>query len=309
MRRDEKSAFWACIGGWVLDAMDVQMFSFAIPAIVATFSITNADAGRVATATLVASALGGWMAGALSDRIGRVRTLQITIAWFAVFTFLCGFAQSYAQLFAFRALMGLEKRASLMRTRRYFNALSPRAQMGVPEVSRFAHWRDRRKNVHSLIISSRRVEHFSTAPPMHAAYSTAPRRRLCRLNEGRLRLARRLGRAGVFASIMACIASRDSGGRSTCADAGAQDKRSARSSRQGVCAARAQRHARRPQAGAPPRPPSSRTAPGLVQRNRFRPSARFSPGNFSIFPKKNSPGRRADGPQARTQIEHTAATR
>jgi MFS family permease len=33
--------------------------------------------------------------------------LQITIVWFAFFTFLCGFAQSYAQLFAFRALMGL----------------------------------------------------------------------------------------------------------------------------------------------------------------------------------------------------------
>jgi MFS family permease len=35
-----------------------------------------------------------------------VRTLQITIAWYAVFTFLCGFAQSYYELFAFRALMG-----------------------------------------------------------------------------------------------------------------------------------------------------------------------------------------------------------
>jgi MFS family permease len=36
-----------------------------------------------------------------------VRTLQITIAWFAFFTFLCGFAQNYTQLFIFRALMGL----------------------------------------------------------------------------------------------------------------------------------------------------------------------------------------------------------
>jgi MFS family permease len=36
-----------------------------------------------------------------------VRTLQITIVWFAFFTFLCGFAQNYAQLLTFRALMGL----------------------------------------------------------------------------------------------------------------------------------------------------------------------------------------------------------
>src|SRR5258706_2228340 len=104
---NEKRTFWACFGGWMLDAMDVQIFSFAIPAIIVAFAITNADAGLIGTVTLLTSALGGWFAGALSDRFGRVRTLQITIVWFAFFTFLCGFAQSYTQLFIFRALMGL----------------------------------------------------------------------------------------------------------------------------------------------------------------------------------------------------------
>jgi MFS family permease len=75
----------------------VQIFSFAIPAIIAAFAISNAEAGLIGTATLLTSAFGGWFAGALSDRFGRVRTLQITIAWFAVFTFLCGFAQTYTQ--------------------------------------------------------------------------------------------------------------------------------------------------------------------------------------------------------------------
>jgi len=106
MKPRERNAFWACVGGWILDAMDVQMFSFAIPAILVAFAITNADAGLIGTATLLTSAFGGWVAGALSDRFGRVRTLQITVGWFAVFTLLCGFAQSYAQLFVFRALMG-----------------------------------------------------------------------------------------------------------------------------------------------------------------------------------------------------------
>ncbi len=107
MTPKERTTFWACTGGWILDAMDVQIFSFAIPAIIAAFHITNADAGLIGTATLLTSAFGGWFAGALSDRFGRVRTLQITIAWFAFFTFLCGFAQNYTQLFIFRALMGL----------------------------------------------------------------------------------------------------------------------------------------------------------------------------------------------------------
>jgi len=104
---NEKRTFWACFGGWALDALDVQIFSFAIPAIIAAFAITNADAGLIGTVTLLTSAFGGWVAGTLADRFGRVRTLQITVVWFAFFTFLCGFAQSYSQLLVFRALMGL----------------------------------------------------------------------------------------------------------------------------------------------------------------------------------------------------------
>jgi len=104
---NEKRTFWACFGGWALDALDVQIFSFAIPAIIAAFAITNADAGLIGTVTLLTSAFGGWFAGILADRFGRVRTLQITVVWFAFFTFLCGFAQSYPQLLVFRALMGL----------------------------------------------------------------------------------------------------------------------------------------------------------------------------------------------------------
>jgi MFS family permease len=102
----EKRTFWACFGGWALDAMDVQIFSFVIPAIIAAFALSNADAGLMGTVTLLTSAFGGWFAGILADRFGRVRTLQITIVWFAVFTFLCGFAQSYTQLLVLRALMG-----------------------------------------------------------------------------------------------------------------------------------------------------------------------------------------------------------
>jgi MFS family permease len=107
MKPQEKNTFWASIGGWILDAMDVQILSFAVPTIIAVFAITNADVGRIGTVTLFTSAFGGWIAGALADRIGRVRTLQITILWFAFFTFLCGFAQTYDQLFIARALMGL----------------------------------------------------------------------------------------------------------------------------------------------------------------------------------------------------------
>ncbi|HEX2940143.1 MAG TPA: MFS transporter [Rhodopila sp.] len=96
----------ACFGGWSLDALDVQIFSFVIPSLLALWGITTAEAGELATVTLMVSAFGGWISGALSDRFGRVRILQITILWYAVFTFLCGFAQNFNQLFVLKAIQG-----------------------------------------------------------------------------------------------------------------------------------------------------------------------------------------------------------
>jgi MFS family permease len=95
------------VGGWALDAMDVQLYSFVIPTLIAIWGITRGQAGELGTAALLVSAVGGWLAGWLADRYGRVRTLQAAILWFAVFTFLSGLAQNFAQLFAARALMGL----------------------------------------------------------------------------------------------------------------------------------------------------------------------------------------------------------
>jgi MFS family permease len=103
----ERRAFGACVGGWALDAMDVQMYSFVIPALIATWGITRGEAGLLSTAASLVSAVGGWLAGWIADRVGRVRTLQIAILWFAVFTFLSGLAQNYEQLFLARALLGL----------------------------------------------------------------------------------------------------------------------------------------------------------------------------------------------------------
>lgn len=102
----ERRTFWACFTGWALDAMDVQLYSFVIVTLTALWSISRTDAGLAATATLMASSVGGWLIGVLSDRYGRVRMLQISILWFSVFTFLCAFATSFNQLLVFRSLQG-----------------------------------------------------------------------------------------------------------------------------------------------------------------------------------------------------------
>jgi len=102
----ERKTFWACFAGWALDALDVQMFSLVIPALIATFGLSGTEAGLISGVTLASSALGGWLMGSVSDRIGRVRALQITVLWFSIFTLLSAFAQTFPQILVLKALQG-----------------------------------------------------------------------------------------------------------------------------------------------------------------------------------------------------------
>lgn len=102
----ERKTFWACFGGWSLDALEVQMFGLAIPALIAAFALTKSDAGLISGVTLVTSAIGGWLGGTLSDRYGRVKTLQWMILWFSFFTFLSAFTTGFHQMLIVKALQG-----------------------------------------------------------------------------------------------------------------------------------------------------------------------------------------------------------
>ena len=102
-----RKAWIGAFGGYALDSYDFQVLPLALVAIGTYFHISTGQAGLLTTVTLVISAVGGALAGIMVDRIGRTRTLMITVACFAVFTVLCGFATSFEQLLVFRALQGL----------------------------------------------------------------------------------------------------------------------------------------------------------------------------------------------------------
>ncbi len=103
----ERSTLYATFAGWMLDGMDVMVYSFVVPTLIAVWNLSHGQAGLLATSALVVSSAGGWLAGLAADRFGRVRVLQATILWFAVFTFLSGFANSFFQLLVARSLQGL----------------------------------------------------------------------------------------------------------------------------------------------------------------------------------------------------------
>ncbi|CAM4106128.1 MFS transporter [Kibdelosporangium persicum] len=102
-----RRAFVGAFGGYGLDSYDFQVLPLSMVAITAYFSLSNAEAGLLTTVTLVVSAVGGAIAGILADRIGRVRTLILTVITYAVFTVACGFAPNYETLLVLRAFQGL----------------------------------------------------------------------------------------------------------------------------------------------------------------------------------------------------------
>jgi MFS family permease len=93
--------------GWMLDGMDVMLYAFALGAIRTEFGLTAAQAGALASVTLIASAFGGTLCGLFADRFGRARALIVSILCYSIFTALTATAHSVAQLVLWRALVGI----------------------------------------------------------------------------------------------------------------------------------------------------------------------------------------------------------
>ena len=93
--------------GYMLDAMDVLLYVFAIQALRAEFHLSNAQAGLAASATLLSSAAGGFLFGFLADRIGRKRCLMYTILLYSLASAGTALSNGLAALVFWRALVGV----------------------------------------------------------------------------------------------------------------------------------------------------------------------------------------------------------
>ncbi|HXJ37879.1 MAG TPA: MFS transporter, partial [Bryobacteraceae bacterium] len=77
--RTQWLTLFAAQAGYMLDAMDVLLFVFAINVIRDEFHLSASEAGLVSSFTLASSAAGGIVFGILSDRFGRAKTLVWSI--------------------------------------------------------------------------------------------------------------------------------------------------------------------------------------------------------------------------------------
>jgi MFS family permease len=93
--------------GWMLDAMDVMLYSLVLAFLIRAIAMDTRTAGFLNSLTLIASGIGGLLFGILADRIGRTRSLMASILVYSLSSAACGFSHSVTQLAIFRFILGL----------------------------------------------------------------------------------------------------------------------------------------------------------------------------------------------------------
>ena len=117
LKGSESLAAWVALvsacAAWMFDAMDLQIFTLVLfPSVSDLVGTPNPGVvaytgGIIVGWKLLALGLGGIVFGIAADRIGRAKTMIVTVLIYSVFTGLSGLAQSWWQLAILQALAGI----------------------------------------------------------------------------------------------------------------------------------------------------------------------------------------------------------
>lgn len=105
--RHQWLTLFAAQAGYMLDAMDVLLFVFAVNVLRDQFHLTASEAGLVGSFTLAASAIGGIAFGIIMDRVGRARALVWSILIYSLASAGTALSWNLASLLFWRALVGV----------------------------------------------------------------------------------------------------------------------------------------------------------------------------------------------------------
>ncbi|WP_223458416.1 MULTISPECIES: MFS transporter [unclassified Pseudomonas] len=95
---------WAA---WLFDALDATIFGFVLLAVAKTFAVGLGDVVSTVAWFLLATGIGGFFLGNISDKIGRKKTMMLSVFVYGTGTLLCAFADSLWQLNVFRFCVGI----------------------------------------------------------------------------------------------------------------------------------------------------------------------------------------------------------
>jgi len=91
---------------WLFDALDAGIFGFVMLAIAQSFSVRLGDVVSTVAWFLLATGVGGYFLGNISDKIGRKKTIALSVFAYGTATLMCSFAHSLLELNIYRAIVG-----------------------------------------------------------------------------------------------------------------------------------------------------------------------------------------------------------
>ncbi|MDX6241178.1 MAG: hypothetical protein QOG10_6002 [Kribbellaceae bacterium] len=105
------SVKWVVLGGafvaYMFDALEILLLSLSLPDIRASFGLTAAQGGLLATATLLGIGVSSVTVGWLADNYGRKRALLLSLAVFGIFTAALAVVPNFTVFLALRFVAGL----------------------------------------------------------------------------------------------------------------------------------------------------------------------------------------------------------
>ncbi|SPN76336.1 MFS transporter [Brochothrix thermosphacta] len=93
--------------GWLFDAMDVGILSFVIAALAIEWQLTPTEMGWIGSVNSIGMAVGAFVFGVFSDRVGRKNIFMITLIVFSVANGLSAFTTSLAAFMVLRFIVGM----------------------------------------------------------------------------------------------------------------------------------------------------------------------------------------------------------
>lgn len=126
--------------GHFFDGFDINMMGLVMPGIIASFALSPAQAGVLASSVFLGMFVGSTVIGPLADRIGRKRAMVGAIAAYCVLSFAVAFAWSHASLLTLRTLQGVGLGAEVPLVFTYLSEFMPKRRRGLLLASSVFFW-------------------------------------------------------------------------------------------------------------------------------------------------------------------------
>jgi MFS transporter, putative metabolite:H+ symporter len=138
--KEHKRIYSIVLLGHLCDGFDINLMGFVLPAIIATFNLTGASAGFLASAVFFGMFLGAAGGGLLADAIGRKTTIIVSLCLFGLASFTTAAASTYWSLWITRLIGGTGLGAEVVLIFSYLVELLPVKARGTLTSSTVFFW-------------------------------------------------------------------------------------------------------------------------------------------------------------------------